>query len=695
MRIQKRHVLGIFLPALLFLFVLAMDNGILAFISFPMTQDHLREFVLGAAFICLLFGMFRMDWFRERTLIHKLRFLGICMVGLWVTVKLLSVRSLPTAYSSNNPASSAVYPFNNLYWMALFLALTIFSIWIFVLLKELIYVQQAKKTHLNFTLLVVFILFHMIYALAGGEEIKLISFDRFGSYRYMFPNTICFPFVLLLAFINGFRCKWIHYLNKRQKIGFFIYFMLVAPFAVHVLFMTGNTVHNYSLVIGAYTRCLFVVYLIYSAMSLIGILSLLPSAGLLDRKIREIQSLQTLSSTIGSVFDREELIAKTTELAMKVVNADFTWLELKDGIAFQLSGTHGIKSEAIERIPDEVRKAIRSESMRGEEALLINDINKSKKTKEIKKWGRKAGSLLAAPLLIQRKERGILYAVKRETFGFVEESRALFQSFADQVAVALENAHLVQVTIDQEVYREELRVAHEAQMRILPQTMPEIEGIELDAFCATANEIGGDFYDLIPVGEDRMDIVVGDVSGKGASAAFYMAELKGVIQALAPHFTSPKKILVEVNGFLKNHFEPDTFVTMVYGILLPQAKQIKLVRAGHPPVGWIRQKKVEWIEPKGLGLGLAHDASFTKSLQEKVLHLKKGDIVFFYTDGVSEARNDKGDEYGEEVLTETLLDLHSQGAQEILTEIRRRLDTFTRGVPRHDDVTLLAMRMLK
>jgi len=290
---------------------------------------------------------------------------------------------------------------------------------------------------------------------------------------------------------------------------------------------------------------------------------------------------------------------------------------------------------------------------------------------------------------------GILYAATRESFGFVEDVRALFQTFADQVAVALENANLLQVTIDQEVYLEELRVAHEAQMRLLPQQMPDIDGIELDAFCATANEIGGDFYDLIPVGEDRLDIVIGDVSGKGASAAFYMAELKGVTQALAPHFSFPKNLLIEVNGFVQNHFEANTFVTMVYAIFLYQKRQLRVVRAGHPPSGLVRKNRVTWMETKGLGLGLAPNALFKKTLEEKVINLKKGDTVFFYTDGLSEARNVQGEEYGEEVLTETLLDLHGQGAGDILQAIRGRVDTFSEGVPRHDDVTLVALKVLE
>ena len=109
----------------------------------------------------------------------------------------------------------------------------------------------------------------------------------------------------------------------------------------------------------------------------------------------------------------------------------------------------------------------------------------------------------------------------------------------------------------------------------------------------------------------------------------------------------------------------------------------------------MRQKNVSWLETRGVGLGLAANALFRKSLEEKTIHLKKGDTIFFYTDGLSEARNQEGEEYGEEILTETLLDLHGQGAHEILLAIRDRVDTFSQGVPRHDDVTLVALRMLK
>ena len=685
MKIRKQHVVGIILPILLFLIVVACDYQVFHGEMLPYVRSRFRELVLGLALVFMIWGTERLDWFVNRTLIQRLRFLGISVLMFWLGTELLSART-----SSRFVFFGSTLPADHFFWTLVFFGVLVFSVWILVTLKELIYVQQGKTTERYFRLFLISIFLQIVYVLAGGQE-RVVLPTVFGGWE----GNVILPFVALFAFVNGFRCKWIHYLNRKRKIGFLFFFVLISSVTTSLFFQATNPVQESSVVIGTFVHSLVTFCMIYSGMAVLGILLLLPSAGLMDRRIREIQSLQKLSATIGSVLDKEELISKTTELSVKVVGADASWLELKEGSSYRLAGSHGIKREVVERMPEEVQKVIRKETKDEDGALLINDLTKNKATKEIKKWKRKAGSILAARVRVKNKELGILYALKHETFGFVEDARGLFQAFADQVAVALENVSLFQVTVEQEVYREELRVAHEAQMRILPQTMPRIEGVELDAFCRTANEIGGDFYDLIQVDAERLDIVIGDVSGKGASAAFYMAELKGVIQALASHCSSPKEILVEMNGFLQNHFEPDTFVTMAYGIFLPAKKQIRIVRAGHPPVGLIREKKATWLEPGGIGLGLSSNDFFAKALEEKTLQLKKGDTVFFYTDGLSEARNRQGEEYGEDVLTQTLLDLYGQGAEEILRAIRERLEKFTRGVPMHDDITLVALRVLK
>jgi serine phosphatase RsbU (regulator of sigma subunit) len=684
-RLKETLFIIISFVAIIFLDVHLLSKGI---ITFSPVQS--REFIFVIIYILLGWMIFSFNWLKGTDLLRKLQLLGGAIIILWFWMSIISrLKSFPSFISISDLFSGKLL-ITGIYWAGIFL-----SVIIFVVFKALIYIQQGKKTTNNFRLLFIVIVFQMITMIIAGDEGKNWSINLDSWQQHFISTNLFYSLFIFLSIINGFRCKWIHYLNKTQKLNTLFYGVLILPIHFFTFQKLPGLVRNYSTVLGICVEDLMIFIFIYVAMSLLGILFHLPSAGLMDRRKKEIQSLQTLSAMINTVFDMEEFIAKATELSQKFVNADFTWLELKQSSGYYLAGTKGIGSDEIEQIPDSIMRFIRKEVIRGKNTLLINDLIKDKRIKEIKKWKNKAGSLLAAPVHLKKKDLGILYAVKRETFGFVEESQGLFQSFADQVAVALENVHLVKVTIEQERYREELRLAHEAQMRLLPKEMPRIDGIELDGFCLTANDVGGDFYDIIKVNENRLDIVVGDVSGKGAAAAFYMAELKGMTQSLAPHFSNPKNILIEMNTFLYKHFEPDKFVTLVYGIYLPLKKQIQLVRAGHPPVGLIRKKTVSWFETPGLGLGLAPSEIFEQRIKTKNVILKKDDTVIFYTDGITEARNALDEEYGEESFTETLINLEGYESKEMLNEIRNRLNKFTKDVSRHDDMTVVAIRALK
>lgn len=684
------------MPIVLFCVVLGIDFGLIPTNeAVPSVQSRIREILLGIGLIMFIWITSRLTWFRERTLISRLRFLAVFLILLWIGLKVAGTGRYSRVLFRDDVHAFDTLPFSGPMNVFAFVIVVILSVWIFITLKELIFIQQSKKTERNFRYLQFFMYLIMFSSLMRGA-IPLQGTIQFGRfYRASTVEFVVIGFFILFTLINGFRCKWIHYLNKQQKVLVFFFGALTFSFVL-IRFIGGPIeVGRTSVVVGSFVYSVLSFCVVYMAMSLIGILFHLPSAGLMDRRINELRSLQTLSSTIGSVLNEKELISKATELSKKVVNADYTWIELSNGDRLKLAGTHGVRKEDVEKIPRAIQEYIRQSVNIHDGALLVNDLLKDRQTRGIKAWKQRVGSLLAAMICFKDRNLGILYAVRTDKFGFPEESRGLFQAFADQVAVALENVNLVQVTIEQQVYHEELRLAHDAQMRLLPQQMPKILGLEIDAFCMTANEIGGDFYDIIEVDENRVDVVVGDVSGKGASAAFYMAELKGVLQALAPHFESPKKMLVEVNTFLRNHFESNTFATMTYGMYLPSKRQMKLVRAGHPPAGLIRNNAVSWLETEGLGLGMAKNEFFVRHLKEKSLTLRKGDMMLFYTDGLIEARNSEGAEYGESALEEILIQLQEMETQALVADIRRCLESFTENVPRHDDVTCVAIRISK
>jgi phosphoserine phosphatase RsbU/P len=560
---------------------------------------------------------------------------------------------------------------------------------LFALFRELVFVQQGRHTERNFRLLLLLLVFNLGFALLVGE-------GRPFHLPAPFDSDSPKPLEILLiaaAALQGFRCKWIHYVNRRSKI-----LILLGGAAAFALFVgrsqaAAEAAHETSVAAATLLSSLVMVLAVYTAMTLAGILVHLPSAGLMDRKMREVRTFQALSAEMGGDLRKETLAGRVPALAGQMIDADRVWFELAEGGNYRIAAFSGGSPDDGTFLPA-FRTQCREEALGQDKPLLVNDLSKCKPSHGAEVRGKLEGSLLAAPIRSGSGVLGVLYALKPQPFGFTEESQGIFQAFAHQVAISLENVTLVELSIQRGKAEEELRLAHEAQMRLLPQTMPVVPGFEIQGRCITANEIGGDFFDVIAADPDRVDILTGDVSGKGATAAFYMAEFKGAIQALVGHFRSPRDILIAMNGFVRTQCDPDTFLTMVYAVLKPSSRRIRFVRAGHCPVGLLRKGRVEWLEPPGLGLGLVPDVDFAPRCEESELRLAPGDSLFFYTDGLTEARNAGGEEYGEERLARLLEGIPAGDATSMVRAVEAAIQAFTGPVPRHDDITFLIIRAL-
>ncbi|MBN2414309.1 SpoIIE family protein phosphatase [bacterium] len=647
------------------------------------------EIVAGAAILLLYWGFVHLEQSADRTLLQKIGQLGLYVLLLLIALVLLEQYSGTRTWDAAGAGDAP-----GIVWYLVFAAAVYVTVRMLIFIQGLIFVDQSRRTSGMFYLLTVVMVLRIVqtfFTLESGPESGGFGWDR--EFDFSNATGVLTVLFLLLAVLNGFRCKWIHYLNRRQKIA-----ILFAGTAVNIIAgiaggSLAGTVTRFSITAGIFIRDTHTFFMIYSGLGLAGILLQLPSAGIMDRRMRQIRYLQNLGAELGSIIEKGELLSTSCVLAANIVNADVTWIELKAGAGYRLAWSAGLSCQYMEELPADMKADLRELIDAANPSLLINNVPRDTVCRRMAAGMVKAGSVLAAPLTFKETLRGYIYAVNHDRFGFSEENRGLFRAFADQVGVALENARLAQVSIEQEVYREELKLAHNAQMRLLPQKMPAIAGIELDAFCITANEIGGDFYDIIQVGPERTDIVIGDVSGKGASAAFYMAEMKGLVQALARHHACPVEILTEINGFVKTHFEKDTFVTMIYSMLYHRERKLVLARAGHPPVALVRRDKAEWLEPAGIGLGLATNDIMTRILKKQELSLVEGDTIVYLTDGLIEARNRDGEEFGEDRLKHILLDMDDLPAADASGLIRGHMQAFIGDVPQHDDVTLFILRL--
>jgi serine phosphatase RsbU (regulator of sigma subunit) len=249
---------------------------------------------------------------------------------------------------------------------------------------------------------------------------------------------------------------------------------------------------------------------------------------------------------------------------------------------------------------------------------------------------------------------------------------------------------------EKERLEEELRIARQIQMSLLPaQGVAGLPGVRVAALCLPAAEVGGDYYDLLPLGETRMGVLVADVSGKGTSAALYMAELKGLVLSLSRIYESPAKLLSEANRILTANMDSRSFVTMTYAVVDTAARRMRYARAGHNPLIHFQARTglTRVLTPAGLGLGLDPGDRFDKILEEDEVPLEAGDFFLFFTDGLSEAMNPGAELFGEGRLRRILEDSGRLTSEELKQRILSEVRHFVGEADPHDDMTLVVLKV--
>jgi serine phosphatase RsbU (regulator of sigma subunit) len=251
---------------------------------------------------------------------------------------------------------------------------------------------------------------------------------------------------------------------------------------------------------------------------------------------------------------------------------------------------------------------------------------------------------------------------------------------------------LRRTTAEKERVEKELEIGRGIQQSFLPEKPPKVEGFEIAALNLPALEVGGDFYDFIPVSEDKWGLVIADVSGKGVPAALFMALSRTLIRANAVDNPTVSYAIVKANKMIAEQERANMFVTLFYGVLDVKKKSITYVNAGHnPPI--VLSKKggdIVMLAAKGIALGVMSDIV----LEEKEVSLREGDIAILFTDGVTEAINGKQEQFGQERLAKLIVESHTLSAEEIVKRIEREVSAFSEGQPQFDDLTLMAVKVL-
>ncbi len=250
--------------------------------------------------------------------------------------------------------------------------------------------------------------------------------------------------------------------------------------------------------------------------------------------------------------------------------------------------------------------------------------------------------------------------------------------------------------------KQELEFARQVQMSFLPRRMPDVPGVDAAALCIAASEVGGDYYDFVDLGGGRLAVAIGDVSGKGIQAAFYMTLVKGFLRSLVRQFASPAEILRHLNALFCENAPRGTFISMIFGILDVNAGTFTFARAGHNPLILQRVKpdqgasvQPEFAQPRGLGIGMVTGDRFDTRIEEQTLDLTMGDTVVLYTDGFSEAMNPARVLYGDDRLALSVHEMGERTAAEIVSGLATDVQHFAGTAPQHDDMTIVVLKLQK
>ncbi len=298
------------------------------------------------------------------------------------------------------------------------------------------------------------------------------------------------------------------------------------------------------------------------------------------------------------------------------------------------------------------------------------------------------------PMIIKAKVIGMLmFGLKHSGSQFAGKDLELLVASANQAAVSIENARLYKSEAEKLEIERDLSIARKIQQGLLPKCIPDTKGLDICGEMIPAMQVGGDYYDLIPISDSQLFVVVGDVSGKGLAASLYMTKLQTMIQLACAPCKTPREIMIEVNKKFYDAIERNSFVTMTLALFDTESNKVTFCRAGHMPVLTAMNGSVHSYRTQGIGVGLEKGIIFEKTLIEEEVELKPGQIFAFFSDGITEAMNESLELFGEDNLSGLLKNGMSKTSTDIMNGIWDSINQFRGTAEQNDDMTMVIVKV--
>jgi sigma-B regulation protein RsbU (phosphoserine phosphatase) len=298
------------------------------------------------------------------------------------------------------------------------------------------------------------------------------------------------------------------------------------------------------------------------------------------------------------------------------------------------------------------------------------------------------------PMMVKSKVVGLLlFGLKHSGSHFAGKDLELLWAAANQAAISIENARLYKSEVEKLKIERDLDLARKIQQGLLPQCIPDMNGLDICGEMIPAMQVGGDYYDLLQISDSKLFVVVGDVSGKGLSASLYMTKLQTMIKLNCSDDKSPKEILIDINKRIYTELDKSWFVTITLALFDLEKQRLTFCRAGHMPVLQATNGTVQSYRTQGLGVGIEKGIVFERSLVEEEVKLLPGQTYAFFTDGVTEAMNDKNELFGDENLNAILKNKSKARSSDIVNEIWTSVKSFRGEAEVNDDMTMVVVKV--
>ncbi len=327
--------------------------------------------------------------------------------------------------------------------------------------------------------------------------------------------------------------------------------------------------------------------------------------------------------------------------------------------------------------------------------LCLNEFSEAPELATLRDSSLGATSVMVAPLLYAKQNMGVLaLANSRMGSPFSQNDFVVFKSISEQSAFALYNAIIYSEANEKKRLDHDLAIARDIQRILLPAEAPIVNGFEISGMNVPARQVSGDYFDYIKVDDERLGVAIADVSGKGIPASLIMAICRSVLRSQAIGNPSPADVLQKVNRQLYPDIKEDMFISMAYLVLDHVRGGVTLARAGHDAPLLYQQKSqnVTPLKTPGMVVGIDSGDVFDRLTTDVAVPLERNDCILLYTDGITEALDNEGNEFG---LERTIGSVHSsakEGAQAIVTRLIDDLRNFVGSTPQNDDITMIAIR---